>query len=516
MATLILLSAAESLLITKLASEHVPILPLFIGLFIVQAAVVSFYNVHIYPSYLTPLKNLPIPDGAWPIIGHTLTVFERPPSTSFQRWMHEVPNDGLIRFRGLFNADRLLVTSPKVVGEMLVTKPYEFEKPEPTRNFLRYILGNGLIVVEGEEHRFQRKNLSPMFGFRPIKNLYPVFWEKAIQMTDGIARELPEIVEITHWANRVTMDVIGLAAMGRDLHVLQKGDDELVRTYEEITEPTREKLLYFAARVLGPAALVKRLPLHINRRLSIIIPRLRTICLSMVQGKKSYPGKSDILTLLLQSGNFSDNQLVDQLLTFLAAGAETTSSAFTWSTYLLSNHPTTQTFLRNELRTHLPEIQTDPSVLETLPLLNGICNETLRLYPTVPATVRKARETTTLVGHIIPAGCELTISPWAINRSPDLWGPNAEDFIPERWIDKETGKLRGSGGAESNYAFVTFLHGPRSCLGKGFALAELRALLAAMVLRFEFEGVRDGEVVPHGVITLKPRDGLKLRVWEVE
>jgi cytochrome P450 len=200
---------------------------------------------------------------------------------------------------------------------------------------------------------------------------------------------------------------------------------------------------------------------------------------------------------------------------------ETTSSAFTWTCYLLAIHPKIQSILRAEIRSALPlsqDMNSDDeiaNIMERLPYLNAIINETLRLYPTVPVTIRVARQDTHLVGHYVPKGTEIMISPWLINRSKHVWGEDAEQFRPERWIDQDTGKPNNMGGAASNYDYLTFLHGPRSCIGQGFAKAELRCMVAAMVRKFEWDLDMDQkDVIPGGAITIKPMKGLhvKLRV----
>jgi cytochrome P450 len=186
-------------------------------------------------------------------------------------------------------------------------------------------------------------------------------------------------------------------------------------------------------------------------------------------------------------------------------------------TYLLATHPEVQTRLRAEVREALPSNPAaDPnidiaSILERLPLLNGVCNETLRLYPTVPITMRIAIRDSRLLDHSIPKGTEILLSPWAVNRSPELWGENAEKFVPERWIDD--GKPNNSGGAASNYSQLTFLHGPRSCIGQNFAKAELRCIVAAFVGAFEWDtNMKEEDVIPAGVITIKPNKGMHLRL----
>ena len=137
-----------------------------------------------------------------------------------------------------------------------------------------------------------------------------------------------------------------------------------------------------------------------------------------------------------------------------------------------------------------------------MPYLNGVCNEVLRLFPTIPVSARVAIRDSTIADQFIPNGTMLFVVPWAINRNPALWGPDSEDFVPERWIDKETGRATMNGGSDSNFAFLTFLHGPRSCIGERFARAELRALLAAFVGSFEMKLANPHEkVVVGGTIT---------------
>ncbi|KAJ9645714.1 hypothetical protein H2199_002754 [Coniosporium tulheliwenetii] len=478
-----------------------------------------------------------MPKGGYPIVAHGFEIFDQPPGRSIQEAVAEVPNDGLINCRGWFYNDQLLVTDPKTIAEVLVHKCYDFEKPAKARNFLARVLGEGLVLVEGDEHRFQRKHIMPAFSFRHIKDLYPLFWSKALEFNEVVAAAMHEdaekaggeqapgssgIIEMKHYANKVTMDIIGVAGLGRNINSLHNPDDELMKNFEEITEPTFEQVIYFAAYITFPTWLVENLPLRIARRQKITAANVRNIGRDFVKEKKGLiksqsDNHKDILSVLIKSNDFSDDQLVDQALTFLAAGHETTSSALTWTSYLLATHPSIQSGLRAELRAAIPSLTSPPAdlaaTLESLPLLNAVCNEVLRLYPTVPVTMRNTVRTTLLGGVTVPAGTRIAIAPWAINRSPHLWGPDACVFRPDRWIDKATGQANNHGGAASNYSNMTFLHGPRSCIGQSFAKAELRALVAAFVSAFEIE-MEDPSYVPMpaGVVTVKPRDGLRLRL----
>lgn len=132
----------------------------------------------------------------------------------------------------------------------------------------------------------------------------------------------------------------------------------------------------------------------------------------------------------------------------------------------------------------------------------------------MPLTLREADTDTTISGHFVPKGTTVVICPWAINTSKALWGDDAREFNPERWLGP--GKAN-TGGAESNYAVTTFLHGPRSCIGKDFAKAEFACLVAALVGKFELQlEDPDWELQIQGGITSKPKGGLKVMVTPVE
>lgn len=127
--------------------------------------------------------------------------------------------------------------------------------------------------------------------------------------------------------------------------------------------------------------------------------------------------------------------------------------------------------------------------------------------------MRTPNKDTTIVGHPVPKGTELYMIPWATNRCRELWGPTANEFMPERWVDAQTGKPNSTGGAGSNYAVMTFRQGVHMCIGHTFAKAELRALVVTLVRVFEIElAYPDRPVIPVGIITTKPDGGLWIKL----
>lgn len=183
---------------------------------------------------------------------------------------------------------------------------------------------------------------------------------------------------------------------------------------------------------------------------------------------------------------------------------------------MLGKHPKVQARLRQEIHEHISSLdnEVNDSLIDNMPYLHAVCQETLRLYAPVPVTLREAVHDTTIQGIPIPKGSVIMLAIWAINTSKELWGPDADEFNPDRWM--RAGQAN-SGGATSNYAFSTFLHGPRGCIGQKFATAELACLVAALCGKFEWELTDPNEeIIIKGGITARPKNGMRLNLKAVD
>lgn len=337
------------------------------------------------------------------------------------------------------------------------------------------------------------------------------------------------IVRVSEWASRATLDIIGVAGMDHDFGSLYDSNNELTKHYRRLLEepPLAMRIIFVLGVLFGSVGVVESLPLKRNREIRESSLYIRDVARQMIRKKEakmksqaSAETGTDIVSVALESGAFTEEELVDQMMTFLAAGHETTSTALQWSVYALCKHPDVQTRLREEVRTHLPPISPEhpeplsAATLDSLPYLNAFCNEVFRFHPSVPGTVRDAAKDTTLLGYPIPKGTRILVSPEVINHSKELWGPDADQFNVERWLGP--GRAN-TGGASSNYSFLTFLHGPRSCIGQGFAKAELACLVAAIVGRFQMElKDADAKLEVRRSATVAPKDGVLARFTPLE
>ncbi|KAJ5776303.1 uncharacterized protein N7511_001314 [Penicillium nucicola] len=494
-------------------------------LLVIITALKLTYRLGFYPEYFSPLKHIHSPPNRHWLKGNTSSYFLEAPFEHMREWVKKLPNDDLIRFYVVGNLERLFLTSPKSLGELLVTKNYDFEKPEMIRESLRRITGDGVLLAEGDEHKTQRKNLMPAFAYRHIKNLYPVFWAKSIEMVKMIEQDLnarpstsDNVVQVSNWASRATLDIIGIAGMDHDFDSLQDPDNTLNKSYRQImlTPPTWLRLVFVFSFLIGYPGLSRRFPSNWNTEIMKSGEVIRSVARQMIRQKKAKmedPAAEtgiDIVSVALSSGTFDEENLVDQCMTFLGAGHETTASALQWAVYALCKNPEMQTRLREEVRANLPSLSDETPItaaqIDNLPYLNAVCNEVLRFHPSVPATIRMSVRDTSICGKNIPKGTLFSISPQIVNRMEEFWGPDADEFNPDRFMGP--GKAN-TGGAVSNYAFLTFLHGPRSCIGQGFAKAELACLLAATVGRFQMELKNpDAKLELRQAATVSPKDGV--------
>lgn len=312
----------------------------------------------------------------------------------------------------------------------------------------------------------QRRQLMPAFAYRHIKELYPIFWQKSVELANALSRSSAANggeVEISHWFARATLDIIGVAGLGEDFGMIQRPEHELMYAYSAVfQQKLPESKIKVLALVLREA-MARLLPFERNDTIAQATKTLKGVAGRLIQQKKAQeqsgnaPTKKDLLSVLMHSSIFDEAMMANQLLTFLAAGHETTATSLTWAAFALCQRPDVQDRLRQEIRAHVPKTtdgaHAKPEVFDSLSYLHAVCNEVLRLYPPAGLTKRVAVKDTSILEQRVPKGTTVMVVMRAINHSKQLWGDDATEFRPERWLE------HSNGGAESNFAFMTFLHG---------------------------------------------------------
>jgi len=241
-------------------------------------------------------------------------------------------------------------TTPQGLAEVLTLKSYDFIKPSLLRNGLARVLGTGLILAEGDEHRVrrykscignklftyiqvQRKNLMPAFSYRHIKNLTPVFWSKAKKLVNGLmaiphsegkepAKQISDgfMVEIANWGSRAALDIIGVAGMGQDFDAIDNPDTELNVTYRTVFQPSQSQAILGMLGLFLPQWFVRALPVSHNKNIVAASSTIKKVCRQLIRQKKQRledqekRTEVDILSVALESGGFTEEELVNQMM----------------------------------------------------------------------------------------------------------------------------------------------------------------------------------------------------------
>ncbi|KAF3903186.1 hypothetical protein ABW20_dc0100382 [Dactylellina cionopaga] len=486
----------------------------FLSLMILQGAGYGFYHWLIYPFYVSPLRGLPEPKAPSFWNGHGAEIVKARTGDPQKVWNKKLENDGLILYKGVMNRERLMPTSPKVLAEVLTSKSYTFVKPRLFQFSLARLLGNGLLMAEGDEHKRQRKILTPAFHPRHLRSLFPLFMTKAKQMIHMITGEIEKadvddpVVDFNSWGSRITLDIIGKAGAGIDFNAMTDPSNDMLQTYRKVFQPTPGQQRMGILNMFVPPWLMRHLPLKAVRDITAARAVIMKVCGDMIKQKKMQMAEKremhpDILSIMMEDGGLNDEEMKNQLMTFMAAGHETTAAAVSWSIYELARRPEIAERLRSAVREAIPSLDSDSTTMETIDsirYLRNFCNEILRFHPPVPLTIREAASDQTLNGQLVPKGTTVMILASVMNLAEEFWGPDAAEFDPDRWD-----RPGGNGGATSNYANLTFLMGPRSCIGQKFSVEEFKAIMACLVGRFSFEEeTKDMEISVRGGITQRP------------
>ncbi|KAH9886197.1 cytochrome P450 [Cubamyces lactineus] len=479
----------------------------------------------------TPLKDLPGPPSEHWFFGNLKTIQQEDNSVPQERWAAESGQMNIM-YRGFFNTERLWTTDTRALNHIL-THSAEYQKPEDARRNLARILGRGVLFTEGEQHRQQRRILNPAFGPAQIRELTEIFVQKSAELRDVWDAEISKAggqarLNVLDGLSKMTLDVIGLAGFNyafNSLHPQEGKPNELNQAFKAIFSVPTKFTIMMLVRNIFPALDI--FPDERTRSVDRAQEVMRRIGSQLIREKKAEIQREmfesklkdgsggvarndvqgrDLLTLLLKANmatdipdnqRLSDEDVLAQVPTFLVAGHETTSTATMWCLFALSQAPEVQKKLRDELFTLHSEAPTMDE-LNSLPYLDAVVRETLRVHAPVPTTMRIAMKDDVIPvsepyvdrhgqvqdGIRISKGSPIIIPILSLNRSKKLWGEDAHEFRPERWENppEATSTIPGVWGH-----ILSFLGGPRACIGYRFSLVEMKALLFMLVRAFEFE-----------------------------
>lgn len=437
-----------------------------------------------------------------PGLVETVRILRRTVRNPIESWPPAVYTDPIVRSR-ILGTTTLFVSGPDEVQQVLVDDADRFVKAETMRRALEPALGQGILTAEGARWRLQRRIAAPVFRPAHIASFLPAMLAEARAMRDRWAA-LPEgaELEVGREMMRVTFDII-LETMlsGRgDIDV-----DRCERSIRDFLESTSWAIVLSALR----APLWTPFPGKYRAARGQDYLRLMTRR-RVEERRRTGERHSDLLSLMLdatdpESGEaLSDTDIVDNLLTFIGAGHETTALALTWTMFLLSHHPDVEARMLAEIAAVTGGGELQPDQVPALTYVRQVVQESMRIYPPVAMVVRQATDATHVGGEPVRAGDNVFVPIYAVHRNAALW-PDPERFDPERFLPDAV-------KARHRWSYLPFGAGPRICIGMGFALLEAAAILGVILPRLRLSA-RPGFVpTPKLRVTMRPAEGMAMRL----
>jgi len=393
----------------------------------------------------------------------------------------------------------VIINDPEAIRHCFVSNAQNYRMSPVRQAVLRPFLRDGLLTAEGEVWKTARRAVSPVFTPRQVNAFAPQIarvCEDAAEayeaMDDGVISARDAMIDLT-------LDVL--------IETLFSGDEALdkqsfTQNINALLEISGIPHFFDLLQIPGWVPRIGRL--HSQR----IIGELRRQVSALAALRRPRPGPeaegrpADFLDLLLGAG-LDDTAVTDNLLTFLAAGHETTARTLTWTLYLLSQARDVRDQLEAELDTVV--LDEDPSTwAAALPYTEAVIKESLRLYPSAPILARQSIEGDLVQGVPIPPKSDLLVSTWLLHRHREIWD-QPDDFLPERFLGEAATQIPRD-------AYLPFGIGPRVCIGARFAMMEMVIVLATLLKRMRFDFAGDRHPLPVMRITLQPDVDVPMRV----
>ena len=395
-----------------------------------------------------------------------------------------------------------MVTDPDAIERILVSDADGFRKPAFQGDALGELLGEGLLLSEGETWERQRDLAQPAFSMRRLLGLSDRITDHATAMTDGWGAG--ETIDIETEMARVTLRVILDLMMGVEL------PEDRIDTVQSQLEPLGRRFEPDPLRYAIP----DWVPMPGDAEYEAAIGTLDDVLDGIIERRRGTDGDPsaddgpmDFLSVLLRArgrGEQSAQQLRDEMMTMLLAGHDTTALTLTYTLFLLSEHTEVRERVEREVDEQLDGSEPTAADVREFEYLEWVINEAMRLYPPVFALFRTPEEPVELCGYTVPEDGSVMLPQWGVHRSARYWD-DPEAFDPERFSpDRQEDRPR--------FAFFPFGGGPRHCIGKHLAMLEAQLILATMIseYRLEFEGETPLDLSPS--LTMHPRQEMTMRV----
>ena len=393
-----------------------------------------------------------------------------------------------------FQGQEWFVFSTSTAAQRILKDNLKNYSKEIPQWLLGDVMGEGLVLTEGEKWRSQRKTVASTFHHKNIEAMLPLV---STLTKDIFSKHTGENVNLSSILNWLSMKVAASCFLGEDLT-----QDEMIQINEYLPEYSN----LAALKLQDPTRNMEWLPTPRNLRAKKLRKALNKISERIsTSGQKQELSVNNIVTNILKSAaeekiTVTPLELQHQIFTFLAAGHETTSNLLCWTLYLLDKNPRIKNKVKNEL-SNFNENELTSENINSLVYLDAVIKESLRLYPPVPSLMRVAVEDDEIDGHFVPKGAIVPVVQYLVHRNEKYW-PQADEFKPERFLDKDYKKNY------TPFSFLAFSGGPRGCIGESFAYLEAKIILSHLLKNYDYKIKNSAKIVSKAAVTFRPSPDL--------
>ncbi|KAF9477913.1 cytochrome P450 [Pholiota conissans] len=463
------------------------------------------------------------------------------------KWHQDIADiyGSVVKIKGLFGANYLYVSDPKALHHILVKDQHFYEETVAVIEGNKMLLGEGIFTSVGERHRLQRKALTPIFTIAHMRQILPIFYEVTYKLRDTFVQKVHKgerDIDILEWMTRMALELIGQSGLGysfddlsenASMHPYALASKKLIPLASQalvlrniimpiVTIGTPRFRKFIVDYLLLPFPLVKELKEIVDVLYGTSVGIYETKKKLLAEGDEAVSSQigrgKDIISILMKANmvatdaeRLSEEEIVTQTTSLTFAATDTTSSALCRTLHLLALNKDAQGKVRQELREARQQNggdDLDYDMLVSLPYLDAICRETLRLHPPVSFMERVVQEDIILpfatpvkgvdgedIAELpMPKGTHVFISIIGCNRNPEFWGPDVLEWKPERWLNPLPDSVVNARIPGIYSHLLTFLGGGKSCIGFKFSQLEMKIVLAILLETFEFSPT-DKEIV---------------------
>jgi cytochrome P450 len=491
----------------------------------------------------TPLRKLPGPKRKSFVLGHFLDIVKSSFMGPQSKWIAQIKEatgsvPPMISYSTLFGSWSVLVLNCEIVKDILTAqaskRPLRFEK---NYDRLRQIGGNGLVVLEGEDWSRHRRIIQPCFQqnalTKPISTAAQSFTERLIR---AWSKASGRTIDASSHMQALTLDILGQASLSHNFHAIEEVEKWAESRNEGLADITDSMVQSLKAsfKLSSLGVLLRTFDLTsiyhlLDRKANQSCQLLRKAANNILQNARTADFSTDVdrrslIQQLFHSQSdrpsntgqelkapLTEEELRNEITTFIVAGHETTSTWCHWALFALGRHPTIQQKIVEEIHTYAPDRDTFISLddITKMSYFQAFLTETLRAYSPVGMIARYTTTEETWEGFTIPSRTRLVIPIHLIHHHPDYW-ERPEVFDPERWLNAQETATR------HKFAFLPFSFGPRNCVGYRFAEMEAKLIIANIVRELQVELIgppADKEISFTNFIAMKCQPPVEIKVF---